>query len=98
MVAISDQKLSPFHDLFAVEPDIKVPPNAIDVGLRYPVLPGMLRVGMTEGDMDARDFFVLQNVPDDIRAGSVRADGELAHAIAVFVCACVKLEIVAQIL
>ena len=40
---------------------------------------------MTEGDVDAGNFFVLQDVPNDVGAGGVGADGEFADAIAVFI-------------
>ena len=59
---------------------------------------GVLGVGMTKGDVNAGNFFVLQNVADHVRAGGVRADGELAHAIAVFVRAGVGAEFFEQLL
>ena len=52
---------------------------------------------MTKRDVDAGNFFVLQNVADDMRARDVRADGEFTHAIAVFVRAGVGVKLVAQI-
>ena len=87
-----------FHDLLAVEPDVEIAADAVDVRLGEPRLAGVLGVGMAEGDVDAGNFFVLQDVPDDVRAGRVRADGELAHAVAVFVRARVGAEFVEQFL
>ena len=53
---------------------------------------------MAKGNVDAGNFFVLQDVANDAGAGGVGADRELADAIAVFVGAGVGAKIVAQIL
>src|SRR4029077_1009462 len=49
-------------------------------------------------DVDTRDFFVLQNVANNMRARHVRADGEFPHAVAVLVRAGVGAKFVTQIL
>src|SRR3954452_22670821 len=81
----SDQELPVRHHLVFIEPDVEVSADAIDVRLGNPVLTRVLRVGMTEGDVNAGNFFVLENVADHVRAGRVGADRELAHAVAVFI-------------
>ena len=45
----------------------------------------MLGIRIAEGDMDARQFFVLQNMTDNILYGDVGTDGEFTHAVAVFI-------------
>src|SRR5438132_10341096 len=52
---------------------------------------------MTESDVDSGNFFVLQNVANNVRAGGVGANGKFANAITVFVRAGVEPEVVAQI-
>ena len=56
---LSHQKLAALHHLFAVEPDVEVTANAIDVRLGKPVCSRMLGIRMTKCDVDAGDFFVL---------------------------------------
>ena len=53
---------------------------------------------MTEGDVDTGNFFVLQNVTDDMRAGRVCPDREFADTVTVFVRAGVSAKFVAQVL
>src|SRR5919109_1502987 len=55
-------------------------------------------VGMTEGDVNAGNFFVLQNISDHVRAGGVGADREFADAIAVFIRAGVSAKLLEQFL
>ena len=68
-------------DLLVVEPDVEVAADAVDVRGALPGLAGVLAIRMAEGDVDAGEFLVLQNVADDVRAGDVGADGELADAV-----------------
>src|SRR6266567_1753420 len=96
--ARSHQKLPALHHLFAVEPDVEIAADAIDVRFRNPIGAGVFGVRMTEGDMHAGNFFVLQNMADNTRAGCVCADGKLAYAIAVFIRARVSAKFIAQIL
>lgn len=42
-------------------------------------------VGVSEGDVDARELLVLENVADDAVDANVGADGELAYSVGVFV-------------
>src|SRR5207237_5512239 len=72
--------------------------HAVDVRFGNPVGAGVFGVGMTEGDVDTGNFFVLQNVTDDTRAGRVCPDREFADAVAVFVRAGVSAKFVAQVL
>src|SRR5436190_19652210 len=85
IIAVLYQKLSFSHYLLAVEPDVEIAADAVDMRFGSPVCASMLGVWMTERDMDAGNFFVLQNVSDDMRAGDVGADGKFADAVAVFV-------------
>src|SRR6266699_1220540 len=91
------QKSAAFHHLFAVEPDVEVAANAIDVRFGNPVRSSVFGVRMAEGDVDTWNFFVLQNVPDDMLASRVGADRKFADAIAVFVGAGVGAEFGTQI-
>ncbi len=50
-----------------------------------PVGAGVRAVGVAEGDVDARELLVLQDVADDVRELDVGADGELPDAIGVLV-------------
>lgn len=79
------QKLPALHDLLAVEPDVEIAADAVDMRFGSPVRAGVLGIGMTKRDMDSGNFFVLQNVSNDVRAGDIGADGKFAHTIAVFV-------------
>ena len=79
------QKFSSFHDLEVVEPESKSRPDAIDMGFRNPRLPGVFGVGVTKGNVNARNFFVLQNIANDAGAGGIRPDRKLPDAIAVLV-------------
>ena len=92
------QKFPAVHDLFAVEPDIEIAAYAVDMSLRSPVCAGVFRVRVTKGDVNAGNFFILQDVADDMSAGGVCADGKFADAITVFVRAGVSAKFVAQIL
>ena len=89
------QKLPFTHYLLAVEPDVEIAADAVDVRFGSPVRAGMFGVGMTKRDVDSGNFFVLQNVSDNVRAGDVSADGKFADAVAVFVRARVSPKFVA---
>src|SRR5437868_15243502 len=88
-----DQKSARFHCLFAIEPDVKVAPDTINVRFRFPIRAGVFGVGMAECDMHTGNLFVLQNIADDSSTGCIRPDSEFAHAIAVFIGIGVSLEI-----
>ena len=98
VTAKSDQKFSVPHYLFAIEPDVEVAADTIDVGFRNPVLAGVFGVGMTKCDVNAWNFFVLQNIADHMGAGGVRPNREFADAIAVFIRACIGTEFFEQFL
>src|SRR2546430_7515168 len=66
ITAILYQKFTASHHLLAVEPDIEIAANAVDVGFGNPIRPSVFGIRMTEGDMNAGNFFVLQNVTDDV--------------------------------
>jgi hypothetical protein len=50
-----------------------------------PVGAGVGAVRVAEGDVDARELLVLQDVPDEVAELDVRADGELADPVGVLV-------------
>jgi len=56
---VSDKKLPALHDLLAVEPDVEIAADAVDMGFRNPVCAGVLGIRMTKGNVDAGNFFVL---------------------------------------
>ena len=58
VTAKSDQKLPVPHHLFAIEPDVEIAADAVDVCFGNPVGAGVLGVGMTKGDMDTGNFFI----------------------------------------
>ena len=64
---LSHQKPSAPHHLLAVEPDVEIAADAVNMRFGNPVRAGVLGVGMAEGDVDAGNFFVLQNVADNAR-------------------------------
>src|SRR5207302_7504609 len=81
----SHEKLSTLHDLFIVEPNVEIATDAVDMRLRRPICAGVVRVRMPKSDVNAGNFFVLQNIADHVRASSVGADGEFADPVAVLV-------------
>src|SRR6266540_5072349 len=95
VTAKSDQEFSAPHYLFAIEPNVEIAADAIDVRFRHPVCAGVLGVGMTKSDVNTGDFFILQNVSNNVRASRVGADGKFAHAVAVFVSAGVSAKFIA---
>src|SRR5262249_6449608 len=54
-----DQKLSFPHYLLAIEPDIKITADTVDMRFGSPICAGVLGIGMTKSDMDSRKLFVL---------------------------------------
>src|SRR5438874_13594878 len=89
-------ELAASHDLFAIEPDVEIAADAVDVCFGNPVGAGVLGVGMTKSDVHARNFFILQNVANDMCARCVGADCEFAHAIDVLAGAGVGANFIAQ--
>src|SRR5258708_4619753 len=86
------------HDLLFVEPDVEEAADAVNMGRTLPGLAGVLAIGMAEGDVDAGEFLVLQDVADDAGAGEVGADGELADAVGVLVRVAILVELLKQLL
>src|SRR6202789_737615 len=84
-----EEKLSVAHDLlFAVgvaEPDAELEADYVDVRGGLPWGAGVRAVGISEGDVDAGEFFVLKDVSDNALDVDIGADGELADAVGVFV-------------
>src|SRR6185295_6453197 len=80
--AASAEKPAALHHLLAVDPDVEVAADAVDVGGGGPGLAGVLGVGMAEGEVDAGELLVLQDIAADVGDGEVGPDAELAHAVA----------------
>jgi hypothetical protein len=88
-----DEEATVFHDLFGddiaagagFEPDVELQAHDIDVGSGTPWGASVLAVRIAEGDVDAGEFFILQDVADDVIDTEVGADGEFANAVGVFV-------------
>ncbi len=72
-----------------VHPDVEVRADDVDVRGGVPVGAGVRAVRVAEGDVDAGELFVLQDVADHVRELDVGADGELADAIGLFSSVCV---------
>ena len=67
----------------------KLAPHDIDVRGGSPSRAGVGSVRIAKGDVNAGNFFVLQDVADNVVEAEISADGELSHAVAVFVaCEC----------
>ena len=86
------------HYLLAVEPDIEIAANTVDMSFGSPVCAGVFCVRMTKSNVDTWNFFILQNMTDDMTAGCVCADGKFTDAVAVFISAGVSPKFVAQLL
>src|SRR5580698_2152624 len=85
------------HDLLFFHPDIETQPDHVDVGHGRPLRAGVRAIRIAEGDVNAGKFFVLQDIADHLPYANVRANGELADTIRVFVGMRVSPEIVAQL-
>src|SRR5438309_1074385 len=94
--AKSHQELPAAHYLLAVEPDVEIASHTIDMRFRNPIGPGVLGIRMTKGEMNAGNFFVLQNVSNYVSASRVGADGKFAHSVAVFIGAGVSAKFLEQ--
>src|SRR5258706_1207453 len=90
------QKLSIPHDLLVIHPDVELPSHYIDMGRRIPLRAGMRAIRISERNMHSRILFILQNLPNHFLQINVRADGKLAHAVAVLVGVSVLPEVVFQ--
>jgi hypothetical protein len=98
VTAKSDQEFSAPHYLFAIEPNVEIAADAIDVRFRHPVCAGVLGVGMTKSNVYAGNLFILQNMANNMHAGGVRADSKFADAVTVLVGAGVGSKFISQIL
>src|SRR4029079_2412746 len=84
------------HNLAAVDPDIELPADHVDMGGGIPVRAGVGRVRIAERNVNSGNLLVLQNIADHVPHRDVGADGELAHAIAVLVGVAVLPEFIPQ--
>src|SRR5271154_6312199 len=81
----SYQKFALLHDLPVVGPDIEVAAHHVDVRAGPPIGTGMSAVRISKSHVHAWELLVLQDVSNDIPKPNVRANRELADAIAIFV-------------
>jgi len=95
---VFDEEVAVAHDEAAVGPDVELAADDVDVGGAKPIGAGMSAVGVAEGDMAAGDFFILEDIADDVGEGEVGADGEFADAVGIFVGVAVGPEFIAEFL
>ena len=76
------QESPTLHHLLIIEPDIEITSNTVDMGFRNPIGSGVFRVWMSERNVNARNFFVLQNIADDMAIAGVPATAwEMARVL-----------------
>src|SRR5664280_3586016 len=80
-----DKEAALLHDLLAVNPDIEVRAHHVNVGAGIPLRASVRAVGVSESNVQAGKFLVLQDLPDDVLEFKVRSDGELADEMAILV-------------
>ena len=80
------------------QPDVEFQADYVDVGGGLPGRSGVGAVGVSEGDVDAGELLVLQDVADDVVYADVGADGELAYAVGVLVGVGVGPEVALEVL
>src|SRR5664280_643165 len=80
-----DKEAALLHDLLAVNPDIEVQAHDINVSAGIPLRAGMRTVGVSERNVQAGKFLVLQDLPDDPLEFEVRSDGKLPDEMTIFV-------------
>ena len=98
ITAVLYQEFPTPHYLLTIEPDIEIAPDTVDMRFGSPVCAGVFCVRMTKSNVDTWNFFILQNMTDDMTAGCVCADGKFTDAVAVFISAGVSPKFVAQLL
>src|SRR5947208_14775777 len=98
ILLILHQKFSALHHLFAIEPDVEIAADTVDVRFGRPIGARVPGIGMTEGDVDTGNFFVLQNIADHVSARGICADCEFADAVAILVRAGVSAKFFQQFL
>src|SRR5262249_23220731 len=83
--------------LFVVDPDVAAAREDVDVRARFPWRAGLAAVRIAEGEVNARNLFVLQEHADHVFQGDVGAERELADAVAVLVGVAVVPELALEI-
>src|SRR5690348_4340625 len=59
-----DQEFSRAHDWFAIEPNVKITTDAVDVGLGFPIGASVLGIRVAKSDVNPWNFLVLQDIAD----------------------------------
>src|SRR4029078_4605104 len=80
-----DEELAALHDLLAVNPDVELCADYVDVRGGVPVRAGVDAIRIAEGNVDAREFLVLKDVTDHVFQFDVSANSEFAHQVTVLV-------------
>src|SRR5438477_6447338 len=93
-----DEEAPLLHDLQAIDPDVEFASDHVDMRARVPLRASVLAIGIAEGDVNAGELLILQDVADHVFQFDVGADGELAHAIAILVSVGVFPEILLELL
>src|SRR5205823_6293025 len=57
-----DQEFSRTHDLEIIDPDVEFRSDHVNMGGGIPLRAGMFAVRVSEGDMNAGELFILQDV------------------------------------
>src|SRR5438093_3106149 len=83
--------------LILINPHVAFPREDIHVRPRLPVGMSLIPVRIAEGDMYAREFFVLQQNADELGERIVGAEGQLTDAIAILVGVAVVPKLLLQI-
>jgi hypothetical protein len=92
------QKFPPAHDLLAVDPDVEVAAHHVNVCRGIPFGTRVFSVGISECDMYAGKFLILQNLADHVLQLNIRPNRELTDPITVLVGVGIGPEIVTQFL
>ena len=58
----------------------------------------MFAIRIAKSDVDTGEFFILQNIADDVIDAKICADGELTDTVRILVRVRVRPEIIAQLL
>jgi hypothetical protein len=76
-----NKKAPVVHDLLFFDPYVESQTDNIDMRSRCPGSARVLAIRIAEGNVDAGELLVLEDVADDILDAEIGANGELAYAI-----------------
>lgn len=84
-------------DLVVVDPDVTFAGENIDVRSGFPVGVSLRTVGVAEGEVNAGEFFVLEQNANHFGEAEVGAKGKFADAVGIFVGVAVIPEFISQV-